>query len=513
MIDNLPFLNNDVLLNLLNNLPGAFYRCLNDNEWTMIYISDGCERLIGYTAEEILFNKSVSYAALIHPEDQEWLTKKCMQNLKSKIQCNNEYRIVCRQGRIKWVREIANGVYDKNDNLIYIEGFIQDITAERDNLLLDNAFNSYQNAINKSSLVSITDPNGTIIFANDLFCKYSKYSRKELIGQNHRVVNSRYHDKIFFSTMWQTIRAGKIWRGEVKNKAKDGSYYWVDTVITPVLNNRNEIIQFLSIRNIITEKKKMEQTLIANKNELNKAVLDVTKHYNDMLQFNYIVSHNLRSPIANLLGLCDVLSTNKHSNEEINIVVDYIRTAANKLDDTIKDLNLILSARSNVPSKQHLSLRDVVRSIMSLLNRKIKSAEAMVHIDIPDDADGLYTIKVYLESVIYNLLDNAVKYRSPERTLVVYLSARKNNRVTTITIRDNGLGFDLTNCGDKLFGLYQRFHSHIEGKGLGLHMSKMQLDSLGGSISVESQVDQGSAFTIIIPFGPAQTFDSDIQSN
>lgn len=119
----------------------------------------------------------------------------------------------------------------------------------------------FQKAINSASIVSLTNLAGDILYVNDLFCKYSKYSKNELLGQNHRVVNSGFHSKNFFEEMWATIRSGEIWRGEVKNKAKDGTYYWVDTVISPVLNENNEVIQYLSIRNLITEKKQSETIL------------------------------------------------------------------------------------------------------------------------------------------------------------------------------------------------------------------------------------------------------------
>ncbi len=119
----------------------------------------------------------------------------------------------------------------------------------------------FQKAINSASIVSLTNLAGDILYVNDLFCKYSKYSKNELLGQNHRIVNSGFHSKNFFEEMWATIRSGEIWRGEVKNKAKDGTYYWVDTVISPVLNENNEVIHYLSIRNLITEKKQSETIL------------------------------------------------------------------------------------------------------------------------------------------------------------------------------------------------------------------------------------------------------------
>lgn len=150
----------------------------------------------------------------------------------------------------------------------------------------------FQKAVNSASIVSLTNLAGDILYVNDLFCKYSKYSKNELLGQNHRIVNSGFHSKNFFEEMWTTISSGEIWRGEVKNKAKDGTYYWVDTVISPVLNENNEVIQYLSIRNLITEKKQSE-TILKQIYESTfiksgeKFFSGLTAYFCDVLKFDY----------------------------------------------------------------------------------------------------------------------------------------------------------------------------------------------------------------------------------
>ncbi|MCC6447450.1 MAG: PAS domain S-box protein [Chitinophagaceae bacterium] len=248
--------------NLLNNLRGMFYRCKNDKEWTIEWVSSGCKQLTGYDRDELINNSVISFNDLVHIDDREWLWEKCSSNLKEMKVCNNEYRIVCRLGRIRWVREVANGIYDSEGLLLYVEGYIQEITCEKEQSLLALSFNSYQHAIDSGSIVSITDLNGVIVYCNDYFLEISKYSRSELVGQTHRVINSGFHPPEFFKEMWTTILNRSIWRGEVKNRAKDGSIYWVDAVISPVLNPEGHIVNFLSIRNLITDKKNKEIELI-----------------------------------------------------------------------------------------------------------------------------------------------------------------------------------------------------------------------------------------------------------
>lgn len=131
-------------------------------------------------------------------------------------------------------------------------------------------FRAYQTAVDEAAIVSIADLKGDILYVNDRFVQISKYPREELVGRNHRIINSGFHEKDFFEQMWQTIRSGKPWRGEIKNKAKDGSYYWVDTVITPIFDRKGKIFQYLSIRNLINTQKENEDRLLTAQEQIAK---------------------------------------------------------------------------------------------------------------------------------------------------------------------------------------------------------------------------------------------------
>lgn len=187
---------------------------------------------------------------------------------------------------------------------------------------------AYQQAIDYNIICSLTDFKGTILYVNKKFCEISKYSEKELLGQNHRIVNSGFHPKGFFKQMWRTIGKGNLWQNEIKNKAKDGTYYWVDTVILPIRDNARKIIQFFSLRMPINERKEVDA-----KREQHIKVLE------EML---FMTSHKVRQHIANILGLSNILYSSKNEPEEFKIVVDYLKKSALNLDKVTQELNLFI---------------------------------------------------------------------------------------------------------------------------------------------------------------------------
>jgi PAS domain S-box-containing protein len=201
----------------------------------------------------------------------------------------------------------------------------------------------YQQAIDLNIICSITDSEGVIIYVNRKFCEISQYSKNELIGQNHRILSSGFHAEEFFKNMWSTIKSGDIWNGEVKNKAKDGSSFWLDNTIFPVFDKKKNIVQYFSMRLPIDQKKKVEEERIG--------------HIKSLEEMLFMTSHQVRQPIVNLLGLANQLEDPTNSKDEIMKIISYIKESVVSLDSYTKELTFfICEVNKNVKEKQPTKL-------------------------------------------------------------------------------------------------------------------------------------------------------------
>lgn len=257
------------------------------------------------------------------------------------------------------------------------------------------------------------------------------------------------------------------------------------------VTGEENVIQLNGIMTDITERRLQEE-------EKSRLIEQLVAHNNDLMQFSYIASHNLRGPVASILGIVQ-LARDTQSPEDIATLISHLNTSANKLDDVIKDLNKVLEIRDHQSlPKEWVNLQEVVENVKENLKDTIAKNNAHIDIDITA-IPRVYTIKSYLHSIFYNLIGNSIKYRSPERDPVIKIIAEVTTTSAQVKFRDNGLGIDTEKYGNKLFSLYQRFHNHVEGKGLGLYLVRTQTTALGGRITLESKPDSGTEFTLTFP--------------
>ncbi|HSC40339.1 MAG TPA: PAS domain S-box protein, partial [Chitinophagaceae bacterium] len=270
----------------------------------------------------------------------------------------------------------------------------------------------YKYALDESCIVAITDQKGIIKYVNDKFCKISKYTEKELLGRDHRIINSGYHPTEFIRRLWTTIANGNIWRGEIKNKAKDGSYYWVDTTIVPFLNEQGKPYQYVAIRADITERKNAEHNIKELNETLEKKVTERTiqlEAVNKELEaFTYSVSHDLRAPLRIIDGYANILvddytiPLDKEGNRLLGIIMSNARRMGDLIDDL---LNLSRLGRKDL-SVQKINMQDLVVPVISeLLSINACHPEITTGPLEPADCDSSLIRQVW-----GNLISNAIKY-------------------------------------------------------------------------------------------------------
>ena len=283
---------------LVSNVDGVVYRCLNDSSWTMEFMSDAIEEISGYQAADFINNRVRTYTSIIHPEDIEQVEICIGEALAKKEPFAMEYRILHRQNNdIRWVYEKGKGIFDPDNKPLHLEGVIFDINerkmAEKKLCNSLEELADFKYALNRSSIVAITDAKGIIIYANDRLCEISQYSRAELIGKTHRLVNSGYHTQGFFKNLWNTISGGNIWQGEICNRAKDNSFYWVNTTIVPFMDSQNKPIQYLAIQENIT-KRKSSEIILANQFRETKLLSRITQAIQQSLETQQIFQTTTR---------------------------------------------------------------------------------------------------------------------------------------------------------------------------------------------------------------------------
>jgi PAS domain S-box-containing protein len=238
--------------------------------------------------------------------------------------------------------------------------------------------------------------------------------------------------------------------------------------------------------------------IIRSEQELLKINAELERQNKNLEQFSYILSHNLRAPVANFLGLMSLMEKSYNDTEQIKVIMQKLHKVSVNLDETIKDINLVLESRKSInDSRESVLLAEVVVQITNSIQHIIKDSNATLITDF-SKLPSVHSIKSYIYNILYNLILNAIKYKQPGRDPVLKVKSWQKKSWCCFSVKDNGIGIK-PELLEKIFGLYERGLSHIEGKGIGLYLVKTQIDSLGGHIRVKSREDKGSKFTVYLP--------------
>lgn len=361
-------------------------------------------------------------------------------------------------------------------------------------------FSYLKSALDEAAIVAVTDKRGVITYVNRKFCAISKYSADELIGKTHAIVNSGYHPKEFFLEMWQTIAAGKTWDGEIRNRAKDGSHYWVHTTIVPFLDANGKPERYVAVRYEITERKLAEE-------RLNIYAKKLEQSNQELQDFASVAAHDLQEPLRKIRAFADRLKVRAQTEltPESFDYVERLQTSAQRMQTLINDLLTYSRVTTKAQPFAPVDLNQALSQALSDLEIRLEQSAGHV------ESKRLPTIEAdatQMHQLFQNLIGNALKFQQPETPPLVKVHAQilenspvgRTGPACQIRIEDNGIGFDQKYL-DRIFTIFQRLHGRheYEGTGIGLAICRKIVDRHGGVITATSQPGQGATFLVTLP--------------
>lgn len=459
----------------------------------IIYWNKAAEDLYLWKQEEVI-GKNV-LEATPSPDYKEEASK-IIANLQRGEKYIGESLVMNKKGETFTVGVVNVPVFDEAGNIQSVVGISHDITKEKEaqQKLRDSEMQArlladfYKTLVENQSIYIIkTDVHGNYTFVNEFF-KKTFLKEDDVIGKN--VLQSIIpddHKSCVEAVNHCIANPGQSFPVVIRKPSNHGEIYTSKWEFKALFDADGNFTEMLCVGVDFTE-------LIKKQEHLEK-LLDITANQNKkLLNFNYIVSHNIRSHVANLLGLTSYIDLN--NVEQRSNFLSMIKETAESLDDTIQNLSQILDIQENKDLKYtHIPLKSEIIRIKSGIQLLFDRAGADCIIDIADE-ETVYANQAYLESILLNLMTNAIKYRSETRSTVIKFGLLKNKVSKTITVSDNGRGLDMSRARDKIFGMFKTFHGNKDAKGMGLFITKAQVEAMGGTIEIDSEINVGTTFKI-----------------
>ena len=448
--------------------------------------------MFGFNFEEI---KQMDVTSLTHPND----LAKSLEYLKSldegKItEFSMEKRCITKTGEVIWVNLSVSQLFESNEKPTSHIAFVIDITERKEaEALIEKS---------QARFKSLIDTIDGIVWEYDLETKSSTFISKKIENLLGYLVEEYSESPEFWEDhIHPEDREFALALSAKENKnhvnhdyeyrmlKKNGEIIWVRDIINYVFENGKPVIS----RGIMIDITIMKE---AEKNLSNSLQL-VTEQNKRLLNFSYIVSHNLRSHTSNIESIISLIES-AESEEERNEMMQLLKSVSNSLDETMKHLNEVVNINTNINLvTKPLNLINYIDKAKEVLSEQILSNKVTLTTNIPEDATINYN-SAYLESILYNLISNAIRYRHPQRKPIISINLYQQNDKTIIEVSDNGIGIDLVRNADKIFGMYKTFSSNSDARGIGLFITKNQVDAMGGSITVDSIPNEGTTFKIYV---------------
>ncbi len=465
------------------------------------WVSDNMQRVLGYSFEEL--KVPGTWERIVWKEDSQYIIRgERLQDGEEKI---NEYRVTTKAGEIRWMRDYNRIVRRESDTKGYIIGAIKDITTEKESAiallhtkdLLEQTgraarigtweFDVIRQQLNWSDVTRMLHE-VPLSFQPDVATAINFYKEGESRQKITEAVNRAISEGISYDLELELVTAAQ-------------RVIWVRTIGIAEWQNGRCVRLYGAFQDIDEQKKiqialqKSEQILLQRNKQLEQ-LIELTQRQNERLkEYTYITSHNLRSSVANILSLSDLLYTMPNDAELLNM----LQSVTRQLDSTIFKMNRLVDVDSiaETNKKEPVNLLNAIEDNLELLRNRCTN-DTKVSLAVPPQLT-VAALPAYIDSILHNLLSNAMKYSCPDTPCQIDIQAYEEGDFVVIAVADNGVGIDLMKDGDKLFRMGSRLHTDKEGKGLGLFLTKYQIEIMGGSIEVESTPGKGSVFRVYLP--------------
>ena len=480
---------------ILNQIPDLIFQLTisPENEFYLSYLNKSIIAFFQINEFDLSKNTIDLINERLHPDDKEIFFNSLYVSKQTLKSWSCEFRVLLKNGSIKWFKVDANVASDSQNNIIFYCNLTNISNIKTRELKVKESETRYQFAL-EASKKGIWDYNistGEAFFSKESLALL-KYDEKDGINTNSKW-DALIHPDDFeqYSDHIQLHKDDKISFFESTKRvlAKDGSYSWI--LSTGKIIERDidgNALRIIGTHTDVSFNKEKEKEMIDNLNI-------IVEQNNRLLNFAHIVSHNLRSHTGNFKMLLNIID---ESDDPVNReeCISYLKTTSNALSETIDHLKELVDIHNTIiHKKEDLNLKLFLNQTLEVLSKEIKDNKVVIVNKIGEK----YSIKfnpAYLESLFLNFTTNAIKYSHPERKPEIQYSSRKEAGKLVLLIQDNGLGINLEKYGEKLFGMYKTFHKNDNARGIGLFITKNQIESMGGTIEVESKVNVGTTFKI-----------------
>ncbi|MBU8893808.1 MAG: PAS domain-containing sensor histidine kinase [Bacteroidales bacterium] len=458
---------------------------IHDNG-VIIDTNPSIQKMMGYNAEDL---KGKNVFEFIHPDSKE-LAKR---NIESHFTGTYEIKLIQKDKSIIFAEVEVKNVLIGNKEYRVVA--VRDTTKRKN---IEKEILSLSTAITQSpASVIITNLDGNIEYVNPKFTEVTGYTYEEAIGKNPSILKTEHTVSDDYKEMWETITSGEIWRGEFLNKRKDGTHYWELASISPIIDEKGNIIKYLAIKEDITERKKTEDALIKSEKDLLQA--NATKN-----MFFSIIAHDLKGPIGNFMQLLSLLKENFNdiSNDEKLDYLNILTSMSSKTNNLLEDLLLWARIQMNTLdfSVNTANIKKLTKNSVGIVEEKAK--EKNIEIENLVESLNVEINESSVKTVIRNLLSNAIKFSHKNSPVVLKSKILKGHKTIEISVKDNGVGIPKESINN-LFKIETSFSTYgtekEKGSGLGLILCKELVEKNGGKIRVESEEDAGSTFYFTLP--------------